>query len=37
MKKLLVVAGVIAAFWLAVIGAGYAIIYSVNVLLESDD
>lgn len=37
MKKVFVVVGVIAAFWLAVIGVGYAIIRSIVALLELDD
>lgn len=37
MKKFVVVAGVIGACWLAVLGAGYVIIRSISALLELDD
>lgn len=36
-KKLGVVAGVIAAFWLATIGVGYLIVRAISGLLELDD
>ena len=37
MKKVVVVVGVIAASWLAVIGVGYYIIQSISQLLDNDD
>lgn len=37
MKKVVIVAGVIAAAWLAMIGFGYYIIQSISQLLDNDD